>query len=348
MALRQGLHGVWALGALTLAISALAGLNSDARAAGPVFSKGSPWNVPPPASAPIDRDSSAMIDGLLTEVTAEQLGRRGPWINTNAWSVPVYTVPKRQRTTKVILDHAPDPALSRAFRRVPLPRGAHPAAGTDHHLVVWQPATDRMWEFFGLVRSHGRWRTNWGGAMRRVSRNLGVFGPAAWPGAKPWWGASATSLPLLGGLMRVGELESGRIDHALAIALPNPRAGVWAWPAQRSDGNGSGPAAIPEGARLRIDPRLDLSQLPMPPLTRMMAAAAQRYGIIVRDRAGVITFAAEDPTPLGVVNPYTNNALSGQPLPGGLFDGRWPATLLSSFPWSHLQVLKMSLHRARS
>jgi hypothetical protein len=146
--------------------------------------------------------------------------------------------------------------------------------------------------------------------------------------------------------MRSSELKAGHIDHALAIALPNPRAGVWAWPAQRSDGNAPSPAAIPEGARLRIDPKLDLSKLNMPPLTRMMAKAAQRYGIIVRDRAGVITFAAEDPTPLAGVNPYTNNALSGQPLAGGLFDGRWPATLLSSFPWSHLQVLRMKLHRS--
>jgi hypothetical protein len=205
-----------------------------------------------------------------------------------------------------------------------------------------------MWEFFGLVRIHGRWHTNWGGAMRHVSRNDGIFGPAAWPGAKRWWGASATSLPLLGGLMRIDELERGQIDHALAIALPNPRAGEWAWPAQRTDGNAPGSAAIPEGARLRIDPSLDLSELPMPPLTRMMAEAAQRYGIIVRDRAGVITFAAEDPTPLATTNPYTNNALSGKPLPGGLFDGRWPSQLLAQFPWEHLQVLKMQLHRARS
>ena len=287
-----------------------------------------------------------MIAGLLGEVSAEQLGHHGPWINTNAWSVPVYTVGARERTTRVILDHAPDPALSRAFSRVPLPRGAHPAAGTDHHLVVYQPSRDRMWEFFGLVRTHRRWHTNWGGAMRHVSRNPGIFGPRAWPGAKTWWGATATSLPLLGGLMRIDELQRGSINHALAMAMPNPRRGVWAWPAQRSDGNAPGPTAIPEGARLRLDPRLDLSQLPMPPLTRMMAVAAQRYGIIVRDKAGVITFAAEDPTPLAATNPYTNNPLSGQPLPGGLFDGKWPSALLAQFPWEHLQVLKMSLRHA--
>jgi hypothetical protein len=77
----------------------------------------------------------------------------------------------------------------------------------------------------------------------------------------------------------------------------------------------------------------------------MMAEAAQRYGIIVRDRAGVITFAAQDPTPLAAINPYTNNSLSGTPLPGGLFDGRWPSVLLAQFPWDHLQVLRMKLKR---
>ena len=53
--------------------------------------------------------------------------------------------------------------------------------------------------------------------------------------------------------MLLDELKAGRIDHALAINLPAPRAGVFAWPAQRTDGTGP-PTALPEGARLRLDP----------------------------------------------------------------------------------------------
>ena len=53
----------------------------------------------------------------------------------------------------------------------------------------------------------------------------------------------------------------------------------------------------------------------------MMAEAAQRYGIIVRDKTlHAIGFYAEDPSPLGT-NPYTR-----------LFDGKSPSELLAELP----------------
>jgi hypothetical protein len=67
----------------------------------------------------------------------------------------------------------------------------------------------------------------------------------------------------------------------------------------------------------------------------MMAEAAQRYGIVVRDTAGNVTFYAQDPTPTGT-NPYLG--------PKGYFEGTYPFKLLASFPWSHLQLLNMELH----
>jgi hypothetical protein len=135
--------------------------------------------------------------------------------------------------------------------------------------------------------------------------------------------------------MTIDELRRGRIDHALALALPFPRAGVYAWPAQRSDGTDPSPRAIPEGARLRIDPRLDLARLELPRQTRMMAEAAQRYGMIVRDRTGhAIAFYGEDPAPTG-----------NDPYPA-LYDQQFPNELLAQFPWDHVQLLEMHLHRA--
>jgi hypothetical protein len=73
----------------------------------------------------------------------------------------------------------------------------------------------------------------------------------------------------------------------------------------------------------------------MPPLTRMIAQAAQRYGIIIRDQSPVIAFIQQDPT--------------GDPrflaLGPKLTGGRYPSQLLASFPWRHLQVLGMDLHQ---
>jgi hypothetical protein len=155
------------------------------------------------------------------------------------------------------------------------------------------------------------------------------------------WGATATSLPAAAGMITLQDIQQGHIDHAIALELPYPRASVWTWPAQRTDGTGTDPNAIPEGAQLRLDPNLNLAALHLPPLTMMIAQAAQKYGMIVRDQTHyAIGLFAENPIPLGT-NPYYTS--SGTPSATGPFGGQWPDTLLNSFPWNSLQVLKMNL-----
>jgi hypothetical protein len=298
------------------------------------FAPSSVWNEPLAADAPLDPQSAELVHAFAAEVQSEEHAKVGPWINTTSDSVPVYTVEAEQPTVPVSLEFDLEPALVASWRAVPLPAEARAAAGTDKPLVVWQPSTDRMWEFWRLEETNGAWSASWGGSMQHVSVNPGVFGPEAWPGAQPWWGATATSLPLVGGLMTFQDLQQGKIEHALAVAVPEPRAGVYALPAQRDDGTSESPLALPEGAHLRLDPTLDLSTLHLPRLTLMMAEAAQRYGIVIRDKAANIAFFGQDPTPTGS-NPYT--------APKGYFQGKYPNQLLNNFPWSHLQVLDMTL-----
>ena len=297
------------------------------------FARTSFWNKALPPDATLDPHSAEMAARLSDEVAQEQASKHGPWINTTSYGVPLVTVGAGQPTTTVMLDHAPDAALSEAWSSVPLPPSAQAAQGSDGYMVVWQPSTDRMWEFWQLSRQSDGWHASWGGAMMHVSQNQGVYGPGAWPGAKPWWGATASSLALAGGVMSIEELGRGRINHALAIALPEVRAGVFASPAQRTDGRSGDPLALPEGAHLRLDPQLDLSTLSMPPVVRQMAVAAQRYGILVRDVSANVAFIAQDPSGTGS-DPYSN----------GFYEGKYPSELLASFPWTHLQVLKMDLH----
>lgn len=279
----------------------------------------------------LDPSSAALAAHLADMAEAEELARSGPWINTRQYSVPVYEAGPDQPLTPVRLNRPDLPFAARlraAFAAgVPIPAGARPAAGNDAHMVVWQPSTDTMWEFWHLRRSGTDWQADWGGVMHQVSRDPGVF-----RGEVSDWGATATSLPLVGGLITPAELRRGVIDHALALAIPQTRAGRFAAPAQRSDGRVAGPGEIPEGARLRLDPAVDVDSLGLPPLTLMLARAAQRYGIIVRDNAGVVTFFAQDPTPTGG-DPYRQ-----------LFGARYPSTPLASFPWRRLQVLAMQLH----
>jgi hypothetical protein len=300
------------------------------------FSPTSFWNEALSANAPLDPNSAAIMGFFNQAIAKEVEVKRSPSINTTAWSVPIYTVPADQPVVKVTLENASKaPALQAAWDAVPLPPKAQPATGTDKHLVAWQPSSDKLWEFWKLEDTTAGWQAAWGGAMEKALSDPGVYGPEAWPGATRWWGASATSLSIAGGLITLEDLEKGQINHALAMAIPSPRASVYASPAQRTDGWSAEPYSIPEGAHLRLDPKLDLASLKLPRSTLMLAEAAQRYGIFIRDTAGEPVFYAQDPTPTGT-NPYTGAS--------GYFEGKSPQQLLAAFPWSHLQLLKMELH----
>jgi hypothetical protein len=302
------------------------------------FSPSSFWNEPLAGGAVLDPSSSAIVGAFDAEIAYGIETGRAPQavIETTSYSVPVYTVPAGQPTVAVALRNAtPVPALASAWSRVPLPPGAHAAAGTDGLLVVWQPSTDRLWEFWQLQHGTEGWSATYGGAMQHVSTNPGVYGPEAWPGAKYGWGASACSLSFVGGLITLEDLALGQINHALILSIRNPRAGIYSSPAQRTDGTSSSPLSLPEGAHLRLNPNLDLAALHLPHLPLMIAEAAQRYGIFVCIRGPNIGFYAQDPTPTGT-NPYAG--------PNGYFEGHTPEQLLASFPWNQLQLLKMELH----
>lgn len=301
---------------------------------GQLFGPRSFWNKRLSATAPLDVNSAVLVQNLAAEVAREEATGIGPWISAGRRSTPLYRVPVGQQRVRVRLERGHESfrrSLQRAFASVPIPAGARPADPPDRHMTVWQPGTDKLWEFFGASSEADGWHARWGGAIRRVSKSRGYYTGAAWRGAKPGWGASASSLPVIGGVMRVDELKRRRIDHALAINVPAARSGVFAWPAQRTDGVGA-PTTLPEGARLRLDPTLVLGELGLPKLTRMIARAAQRYGLVVRDQTGHgISLFGENPSQFGD-DPYRK-----------YFRGRTPQQLLADFPWDRLQVLEMHL-----
>jgi hypothetical protein len=285
------------------------------------FSPTSFWNSPLASDAPLDPNSQAYVHELVRQVSAD-----GPWMNTTSYSVPVYVVAANQTSQHVTLDTW-GPDLQAAFDAVPLPVDAQAASGSDQHMVVWQPSTDKMWEFWQMHQKSDGWHARWGGEMDNVSASPGYF---THTGQTNNWGATATGLPLLGGLVTEADLQRGRIDHALAIALVEAARANWSWPAQRTDGGyfSKGITPIPEGTRFRLDPTVDVAGLKLPYIDRMLAQAAQTYGIVVRDKAGAVSFYGQDP-----VNMPTN------PWPAA-FGNQYPNNVLAQFPWNDLQALQ--------
>jgi hypothetical protein len=285
------------------------------------FSPTSFWNSRLPTESVESAEANVLPDALAAQARAF-----GAWINTTSYSSPVYVVPANQGGVRVQIDHPPSPnaeALQAEMAKVPIPAGAKPAAGSDARMIVWQPSTDTMWELWqvrwasiGFARG---WHAGWGAKIDKVSTFDGV-NPAP-------FGATASGLALAGGLITLDDMRRGSIDHVLALGVPRTRLGVFVAPANRTDGKFSGPYAIPEGTRYRLDPSLDVDSLGLSPIATIIARAAQRYGMVVRDGSEVVTFYGQDPTPTGT-NPWPE-----------WFGGKSPAAALEGFPWDKLQTL---------
>lgn len=291
------------------------------------FAPDSVWNARLDDDAPLDPESDRLAAELRRQVQAD-----GTSVSIRTYSTPVYRAPADAPTRRVILDNGRSPKLQAAFDEVPLPEDARPAEGTDGNLVVWQPSTDTVWEFWRFTLEDDGPHADWGGRMTDVRESPGVFRDRVTADGevleREHWGVTATKLARLGGLVTVRELERGRIDHALAFSIPHARKGVYSPPAKATDGRKDDPDAIPEGARFRLDPDLDVEALDVPPLTKMLARAAQRHGMILQNQAGSVVFYAEDPRTADDEAVYDR-----------VLDGTSPNEVAEAFPWDHVQAL---------
>lgn len=283
-----------------------------------LFSPNSVWNKPLARNAAIDPSSGRRVAELRRQVR-----QHDAWINTNKWSTRLYVVGKNHPRQQVSITQGCCDDLKAASRRVPVPANARAAAGSDAHITIYQPSTNTLWEYFRFGGSNGNWNANYGGVIRNVSRSNGVVANH---------GASASSLPIIGGTITIAEAKRKVIPHALAMAVPEQFPGHVA-PAKRTDRNPSVPGGVPEnaqipmGSRFRLPASLNIDAQPWPELTKAMARAAQRYGIIVRDKSGSVTFYGEAPK-------------SGDPWKS-IYGGRQPSYFVDRFPWDKLQLVKM-------
>jgi hypothetical protein len=294
----------------------------------PAFAPDSFWYKPLPHQIPLNPNSALYAGEFLRQFHA-YYGTIG--INTSAYSSPVYAVGSNVPAQPVSQwdchgNGYVDRDLTRQWAAVPIPPTAEPADGTDAEMTIYQPSTDRMWEFWQARQVNGKWQACWGGGMQNVSRNAGIWAPR--------YGVAATGLPFAPGQITVSDLRSGAIRHVMGIALVDAQgANLFSWPANRSDGYNpqNAPNRIPEGLRFRLDPGVNVDALPIHPVAKMVAKAAQTYGFVVWDKAGAISLRFQNPkdfTVAGKADPYPE-----------LWDGTPAYRILAGIPWDRLQFL---------
>jgi hypothetical protein len=252
------------------------------------------------------------------------------------------------------------------------------SSDTDEEITIYQPSTDKEWEFWQFRKnSSNAWTACWGGGMSNVSTSDGVFPSDL--------GATATSLPLLGGIPRVAEFRAGHIDHVMNLSLgenfyhtaivpattpvtytvpanvTDPGNVAYSWPATRNDGGNSSTLAIPEGQRFILNPSLNLTQYnaslvssgqaALTPLAMTIAVAAQKYGFVVVDSAGSVSIRMPDPTTYtvaGLPNPYTSGPGVGGVGNQGLYEGKASNLIMKNFPWGDLEALPFNYGKPSS
>lgn len=208
------------------------------------------------------------------------------------------------------------------FVDVPIPDDARAATGTDAQLSIFEPATDRLWEFWQFKRTPtGGWSACWGGRVDDLSASDGRF-PVP-------FGASASGLLMTGGVIGIAEAARGEINHAIYLTVKEASTLV-SYPANRTDGTSLDPAYLREGQRLRLDPALDVTTLGLSPLGEAIARAAQKYGFIVADRGGTVGVATQSGRAVEArtgMNPW--DVLLGGPA----------HSVLEKFPWDKVEAI---------
>jgi hypothetical protein len=240
---------------------------SRARAA--LYAATSPFNTPIPANAQVDPNSARYVAGLR-----EAAARSTFTIALRKWTVPVYEAGPATPRFNVKLTAS---WRSRDWMEaVPIPPSAAPDSEDDAHMTVLDRKTGCEFDFYDARKVDGRWFADWANAL--LIRGRGIY-----PRGLSTRGSGFANLA---GLIWPHELKAREIPHALMFSYPHTSARGAVAPATETDGRSTRADALPEGARLQLDPTLDLDRLRLRPYERTIARALQRYGMYLGDTGG--------------------------------------------------------------
>jgi hypothetical protein len=229
------------------------------------FAENSPFRTLIAADAAVDPHSAAMIGAVDWDDSAH--------VSTIEFGIPIYTADARTPRYSVPCIIAEWGRCPFDDLQVPIPDGARPQHGSDGAMVVIDPDNRQIYEFWRAKQVNGSWKTEFAA--------VNSLDGSGWGGASTGSGASR-----LAGVVRVTEIAQGSIPHALAMQSNNVCAEAFRPPALKTDGQSARPDCLPEGARIQLDPSLDIKGLVLTPAEYMVAEALQRYGAYIIDVSG--------------------------------------------------------------
>jgi hypothetical protein len=220
------------------------------------------------------------------------------------YGIPFNTVAGSHPKVTVRFDYADE------SDQVPYPLGADTRIedGSDAHALVVDSSACKLYETWDTADSPTGWTAGSGAVYDLRSNALRPDG---------WTSADAAGLPILPGLLRYDEVESGKVDHAIRFTVSRTAA-AHIWPARHDAGSGSVTSLPPMGARFRLSANYPTAGLR--PDTVAVLNAMKKYGMIVADNGSNFYFQ-------------------------GATDSRWPDALLDQLkavPVSAFQAIDES------
>ncbi len=246
-------------------MAGLAGYAQETIAGCRVFPQDNVWNRPID-ELPVHARSSDYISAA----------GRGKPLHIDA-SVPFNVVPPDQPMRQLAKLEAPAESDAGPF---PIPANPMIESGTDAHMLILQTGVCRLYEIDSARRRGDSWIGFTTAIYDLTSNRLRPDG---------WTSADAAGLPILPGLLRYEEVQSGQIRHAVRMTVPKTQR-AYVWPARHFASRDDNAALPPMGLRLRLRRDFDISRFS--PQAQVVLLALKTYGAFVSDNGSSFYFTA--------------------------------------------------------
>ena len=230
----------------------------------PVFPADNAWNTDI-SQAPVHPNSANFIASIHNSGNGFLHADFG---GGGAYGIPYLIVPPNQPMVPVTFTDYGDESDPGPY---PIPLNAPVEGGSDRHTLALQQETCKLYELFNAAPVGGHWEASSGAVWDLRSNALRPAG---------WTSADAAGLPVLPGLARYDEAQSGVITHALRMTVGQTQQG-YILPATHWASSYTDPNRPPMGLRLRLKASFDTSGYTGH--ARVILEAAKKYGFIIAD-----------------------------------------------------------------
>jgi hypothetical protein len=240
-----------------------------------IFPANNPWNTDI-SGYPLDAKSAAYL--------AEMNPNGSTFLHPDFGSTHTYGIPYNVVSIEKA-HYAPITFMAYASQSDPgpYPIPSRPAieSGSDKHMLILDRDDCTDYETFATQKTASGWTAASGAVFPLDTNKLRPNG---------WTSADAAGLPILAGLVRYDEVQSGALDHAIRFTMSRTSRGH-IHPATHDAATSSDPDAPPMGLRIRLKASFDTSSYSGNAL--VILTAMKKYGMMLADNGSDFFFTGE-------------------------------------------------------